>query len=79
MDIKIFKPHLLNIINKINKQFNINIPNRHYYEDMFNCWMIRKNDKTKFEVRSMYRLNDILTINCFVQAWMQCKCSDEES
>ena len=66
--IKDFKPHLLQIIGTTEQQFNFTLPANWVYQDMFECWMIRRGCN-QFEVRSMYKISDILSKEEFVAAW----------
>ncbi len=44
------------------------------YRDMYECWMIRNSmiNECIFEVRSMYKPNEAISIDQFVAIWNDC-------
>eukprot|EP01084_Bolivina_argentea_P025470 47366_1 len=76
MKIVQFKSELLAVIDAFNKDFNMNpiITPKMIYKDMHACWMIRKNlvKDFVFEVRSMYKPNEAVSRDEFVNIWENC-------
>ncbi len=75
MNISYFKPVILDIIDKVEKDFekiHLKITKEEIYNDIYNCFMIRKNQSGQyqdFEVRSNYRPSEAVDRKTFVKAW----------
>ena len=72
IDIESFRPHVLNILNDINEEFEFKvnpIQPSIVYQDMYQYWIIKRGNINKFQVRSDYKPNEILNEQEFIRAW----------
>ena len=70
LEITVFKAALPEVLQSMNQDFNIRIPVKWVFQDMFASYIIRRESPDFFEVRGKYRPSQVLGKDQFVLRWM---------